>query len=228
MKKKKEEGLTLTFGKLQEAVDKEMRQIPELRKAISMVDCSKTYAILDEITTGAKVSAESEIVGIGSLYITFYITNRGVKRLFAIYTTRGRDIDAAIRMGEFSSSFLWIAQKHINAYHIEKEATDCPEERLTAGTLRELMGDRNIPELRDLITGKQNNTVLDLLDRNDYFASKLWCEEDIKDVLKEEGYPVTEANIMAVMNDDALNDLADCADYEWNIIYDSVVRNAKK
>lgn len=104
------------------------------------------------------------------------------------------------------------------------------EETLTAGLLRRLIGNRNIPELSRLIEGVDDSHRLDLLDLAgaEIVAYKLWTIEDIKDSLIGLGYPVTEENISAVIKSGDLGELCDCTDTDWEIIHDAIRENAKK
>ena len=93
---------------------------------------------------------------------------------------------------------------------------------LTVGTLRMLSEGKNIPPLKTLLEGKPDNQFLDLLNRDDYIATKLWSKEDIEAALEEKGYPVTEDNVNAVINSGMLKTLGDCTDGDWEIIYQAI------
>lgn len=63
-----------------------------------------------------------------------------------------------------------------------------------------------------------------ILFRDDYFATKLWCSEDIKCRMEDLGYKVTPERI-----DDIINyggkwwGLNDCNDWEWDCIDDAIM-----
>lgn len=59
---------------------------------------------------------------------------------------------------------------------------------------------------------------LDILYRNDYFATTLWCEEDIAGRLEELGYEGTQSQVNAVLNSGLLKNLGDCTDQDWEMI----------
>jgi hypothetical protein len=67
-----------------------------------------------------------------------------------------------------------------------------------------------IPELEQLIAGKEDDQALDLIDRNDYIASVLWQREDIKVVLVDNEIDASEENVDKVI--DKLGEgLKDCS-----------------
>ena len=67
----------------------------------------------------------------------------------------------------------------------------------------------------------------DIIDRNDYIATKLWCRDDVKEILIEKGYAGTENEIDEVINTGRLETLGDCTDEDWEII-DSAIWEADK
>lgn len=91
---------------------------------------------------------------------------------------------------------------------------------LTAGVLREKLGD--YPVIQELTKGKADDYVfnsLNLLDRNDCVACKLWCREDIADKLKELGYKGTNEQVKDVLNEkDIIECLEDATDADWDLI----------
>lgn len=90
---------------------------------------------------------------------------------------------------------------------------------LTAGVLREKLGD--YPAIQELTKGKVDNYVFgyNLLDRNDYVAAKLWCEEDIADELKRRGFKGTDEQIKEVLNKRLTLDRLEYADEnDWFLI----------
>lgn len=75
------------------------------------------------------------------------------------------------------------------------------EKILTAGVLREKLGD--YPIIQELTKGKADDYVFDdlnLLDRDDYVAAKLWCKEDIADELRRRGFKRTDEQVKEVLN----------------------------
>lgn len=76
-----------------------------------------------------------------------------------------------------------------------------------------IVGSKEVPD---------NTTILDILVRSDYIATKLWSEEDIAGCLTERGYSPTQENIDAVLNTGYLRALNDCSDGDWQIIYDAI------
>ena len=124
----------------------------------------------------------------------------------------------------YGSDYDDLANEFANILGIDRDA---PEQRkepelLTAGLLRELMGDKNIPELSHFLEGRKDDEILDLLNSYDYFAMKIWSEEDISNVISECGYEVNEENIAAVIHSGKLESLEDCTEDEWNILKNAV------
>ena len=95
-------------------------------------------------------------------------------------------------------------------------------EYLTVGLLKELIGNRNIPELQKLINGHDDSDYLDLINRDDYIASKLWSKQDIINQMNEMGIEVTEDNVADVINSGLLKGLNECSDQDWGIISDAI------
>jgi len=132
------------------------------------------------------------------------------------------DEDSAIIYG---SDYDYLADRFSEILGIDRDVPEICEpqaEVLTAGVMREIIGDRNIPVLASLVEGKADSTYLNLIDRDDYFASKIWCEEDIATVLIENGYEDTEDNIQAVLGTGMLKVLNDCTDQDWQVITNAV------
>lgn len=96
------------------------------------------------------------------------------------------------------------------------------EERLTAGQIRRLISGSNIPALQRLIEGKSDEQEIDLIDKNDYVAVKLWSEDDIAGCLEEKGFPAAAAHIAEVLNHGAASALGDCTEEEWECIYSAI------
>lgn len=96
-----------------------------------------------------------------------------------------------------------------------------PEE-LTVKLLKELIGDRNIPALQELIKDKPDNQVLNLIDKQDYIAMKLWSKEDIISQITKNGFKPTDENVNTVLNSHELKYLNDCTDEDWEIIKNAI------
>lgn len=72
-------------------------------------------------------------------------------------------------------------------------------------------------------------TELDILDRRDYFAVKLWSAEDIKICLERRCFEPSDENVRKVEATGYLNFLEECTDGELDTIYDAIeVANAAK
>lgn len=71
---------------------------------------------------------------------------------------------------------------------------------------------------------KKADTLLpcDILDRNDYIATKLWTTADIKQCLDKEGFEPSDENVDAVISTGMLKNLGDCTDGDWESIYDAI------
>lgn len=94
------------------------------------------------------------------------------------------------------------------------------EKILTAGVLREKLGDYQI--IQELTKGKADDYVFDdlnLLDRDDYVAAKLWCKEDIADELRRRGFKGTDEQVKEVLNKKRILDcLEDADENDWYLI----------
>lgn len=102
------------------------------------------------------------------------------------------------------------------------EPEEVPAETLTAGLLRELIGERNIPALKSLVCGKKEDDVLDVVDLNDYLAYKLWTRMDVEERLSMHGLPCSPAYVDEVINNGNLDSLGDCTDREWNMFEEAI------
>jgi len=58
----------------------------------------------------------------------------------------------------------------------------------------------------------------DILFRDDYFATKLWCRDDIASQMSEMGIKPTTARINEVLNIGVLDCLGECTDGDWENI----------
>lgn len=58
-----------------------------------------------------------------------------------------------------------------------------------------------------------------ILFRDDYFATKLWCAEDVEEEMKRLGYRVTPERVAEVVTHGGKwNGLNDCYDFDWECI----------
>lgn len=91
---------------------------------------------------------------------------------------------------------------------------------LTAGVLREKLGD--YPVVQKLTRGKADDYefgTFNLIDREDYMACKLWCEEDVSNSLKKLGYKGTDEQVKKVLKKSSLKeDLEAATEDDWNLI----------
>ena len=63
----------------------------------------------------------------------------------------------------------------------------------------------------------------DVLFRDDYFATKLWCEEDVEMLMENLGYKVTPERVADVINHGGnWSGLTDCTDGEWTCIEEEI------
>lgn len=62
----------------------------------------------------------------------------------------------------------------------------------------------------------------DILFRPDYFATKLWCDEDVAMALSEKGIEPSQANVSAIINTGMLKYLGDCTDADWEAINQAI------
>lgn len=120
-------------------------------------------------------------------------------------------------------------QRHKQIREMFKKNEEEQEEVLTVGLLKELIGERNIPQLQRIIEGRSEYDYIDLLDREQYVAAKLWSEEDIRQVLSEEFNCDFEDEIIRdIVKNDSLNKLSECSDQEWDIIRSAVNDSRKR
>ena len=59
---------------------------------------------------------------------------------------------------------------------------------------------------------------VDIIDRNDYIATKLWSEEDVRVPLDDRGISYTDETVAAIINTGILKGLGDCTDNDWAIV----------
>lgn len=60
-----------------------------------------------------------------------------------------------------------------------------------------------------------------LINRNHYFATVLWQEQDIVDLLRENGIEASQKNISAVLNNLSVSDMEDCSK-GWELLQAAV------
>lgn len=99
--------------------------------------------------------------------------------------------------------------------------------QLTVGLLKQLSEGHDIPALESFLSGRKDDEVLDLLNRNDYIATTLWSREDIASMLEERGIEPSEENIDAVLDSGCLKYLGDCNDEDWMMINDAITHAFK-
>ena len=68
---------------------------------------------------------------------------------------------------------------------------------------------------------------VNIINRDDYVATKLWSREDIETKLREKGYEGSFEQVNAVINTGCLKALGDCTDNDWEIIHIAIY-NAKE
>ncbi len=90
--------------------------------------------------------------------------------------------------------------------------------KLTVGLLKEISKGYDIPSLRLFLQDRNDNDVLDLINRNDFISTILWTREDIKAKIEELGYVATNENIDKVINSGYLKALEDIPNHCWNVI----------
>lgn len=92
------------------------------------------------------------------------------------------------------------------------------KKKLTAGLLREISKGYDIPELKTFLHGRNDDEILDLLNRNDYIETVLWSSNDIADKLTEKGIEPTDNNIKKVIYSGYLKHLGECTEEDWMTI----------
>lgn len=65
-------------------------------------------------------------------------------------------------------------------------------------------------------------TCFDIVDRRDYYAMKIWSDEDLKKCLIEDGFSNNDENVECLINSGMLSALEDCTDQDWQIIHDTI------
>lgn len=91
---------------------------------------------------------------------------------------------------------------------------------LTIRILKERMG-TDFETINRFVAGQPDDKVIqpgELLNRDDYIATKLWERQDIANTLNERGYLGTDAEVDSVLNTGMLEALNDCTDTDWEII----------
>lgn len=111
---------------------------------------------------------------------------------------------------------------------------------MTVKDMKELLSnsEKSFPELENLIANKDDNTILNIFDRNDYLAAKLWTLQDVENQLDEmidmipkqiQSIAPLSTKKHEILNNCCTNDfdvLNDCTDNEWNIIQSAITNNA--
>lgn len=69
---------------------------------------------------------------------------------------------------------------------------------------------------------KLDGTELEAENLNDYFVTKLWCSEDIRSVLEEEGFETSDKNVELVLATGNFSQLRDCTDDDWKVIRSAI------
>ena len=76
---------------------------------------------------------------------------------------------------------------------------------------------------------KEGRETIDLIDRDRYFATALWYEQDIRDHLDQNGYDGTEENIDAVMDELNAEDMEDSMiSSGWDCIHNAFYEAERK
>lgn len=70
--------------------------------------------------------------------------------------------------------------------------------------------------------GISSASTLDIVDRKNVLAMKVWDDEDIKNQAEEMGYEPTDALIQTIKNSGMLKYLSECNDAEWNVISNAI------
>lgn len=78
--------------------------------------------------------------------------------------------------------------------------------------------------LQQMLTNENNqNSYVNLIDKEAYFAKILWQAEDIRSHLREEGLPDTDETVDEVLSYISVSAMEDCSD-GWLYIYDAVAK----
>lgn len=75
-----------------------------------------------------------------------------------------------------------------------------------------------IRRLKEIVTDPEGSSEVDLIDRNKYFATILWQEEDIRSALEDRGIEPTDENIELVFDNLGISEMENC-EYGWDCIY---------
>lgn len=102
----------------------------------------------------------------------------------------------------------------ITKQHLRNAVKALQESGADVGTLKET--------LMDIIEDDENqDSDIDLIDRNHYFASILWQEKDVRSELMERGYAPSDKNVSEVMSELDTDSMEDCSD-AWEFIYKAI------
>ena len=80
-----------------------------------------------------------------------------------------------------------------------------------------------VKRLSEIAAGLGEHDEAVLIDRNQYFASILWQEEDVRSALEERGVDPTEENISLVLSDCDVSEMENC-EHGWECIYAAIFR----
>lgn len=111
---------------------------------------------------------------------------------------------------------------------------------MTVKDIKDLLAcsEKSFPELEALIKDKDDNALLNIIDRNDYIATKLWLmddvEKEINDMIEdipEEIQSITplltkRQEILDNCRSEEFDALSDCTDSEWEYIRSVITNNA--
>lgn len=111
---------------------------------------------------------------------------------------------------------------------------------MTVKDVKDLLAcsEKSFPELEALIKDKNDNTQLNIIDRNDYIATKLWLMEDVEkeindmiEDIPEEIQSITplltkRQEILDNCRSEEFDALSDCTDSEWDYIRSVITNNA--
>ena len=79
-----------------------------------------------------------------------------------------------------------------------------------------------VEKIKHLLRTGDSRCASDIIDRSDYIATKLWCEEDVLSKLAENGYEASDENLEEVLSRLDEDILTDCTDQEWKAIDDAI------
>ena len=122
----------------------------------------------------------------------------------------------------FNYQLSVISTSELEAVTERNWASDAAPLPLTVGLLRSLAAGKNIPDLEVFLDDRPDDQLLNLLNREDYFSTRLWEREYVEERLEHKGYPVSEENVTAVLNCQGVDYFGDCIDLDWEFIDDVI------